>query len=271
MKQIEASQATVTTVTVEIQTVRVGKKQMTLSVFRQLIKEALLDPKTGELLGEPWGLVNYFWAPCTNGDHAVDDLLPPAEHLHVVWQKGGLLRRACVWPRRRWERVAQDESRGVVRDRRIIGELLLLDLCERVLGGEDLPPDLRGSLKSGQTPRYWEPRVAMPNGGTYRLREPTDASQLWIDLRRLADAHRRQKEDGAPRSGGCWEEGSVTNHIARLLKRCPRVTQPGGGLRLAGVTAQRLAEAEAVYRQADDEWARNYAVLAGLDQLFVAV
>jgi hypothetical protein len=271
MKQIEVSEATISTVTVEIKTVRVGKKQLTLAVFRQLVKEALLDPKTGELLGDPWGLVNYFWGPCTNGDHAVDDLLPPADHLHVVWQKGGLLRRACVWPERRWERAAREESRGMRQDRGTIHELLLLDLCERLLAGEDLPQGLREPLKPGQHLRYWEPRVAMPHGGTYRLRLPSDGGRLWIDLRRLADAHRQQNEDGGPRSGGCWEVGSVTNHAARLRERRPRAAKPGEALRLAGVTAQRLAEAEGACRQADAEWKKNYAVLAGLDQLFVAV
>lgn len=49
---------TISTATVDIQVVRIGTKQMTLAVFRQLPSMDILDKK-GELVAPPWGWVNY--------------------------------------------------------------------------------------------------------------------------------------------------------------------------------------------------------------------
>jgi hypothetical protein len=81
--------AQVTTATVQIRTLTVSGKQVTLAVFRQLIEKPVIDAGTGELAGLPWGTVNYHpdkW--CTEAGH---------EHLHVVWQDGEELRRAYTW------------------------------------------------------------------------------------------------------------------------------------------------------------------------------
>jgi hypothetical protein len=75
--------------TVEIKTLMIDGKRMTPRIFRQLQKEDLIDPETGLLTGKPWGRVNYSPGDCTTED----------EHLHVVWQKGSELRRACVTSR----------------------------------------------------------------------------------------------------------------------------------------------------------------------------
>src|SRR5215471_19434686 len=91
-RSISVHEAIIKTATVEIKSLRIGARQMTLSVFRQLVNEDLISSDTGELLGVPWGLVNYFWQ-CCDADRT-------ASHLHVVWQKGDCLRRACVWEHR---------------------------------------------------------------------------------------------------------------------------------------------------------------------------
>lgn len=49
---------TISTVTVDIQTIRVGNKQMTLSIFRQLPRKSIIDDH-GNLIELPWGWVNY--------------------------------------------------------------------------------------------------------------------------------------------------------------------------------------------------------------------
>ncbi|MFL6353356.1 MAG: hypothetical protein ACJ74Z_16110 [Bryobacteraceae bacterium] len=72
--------------TVELKALMIDGKQMTLSVFRQLQREELIEYYSGQLLGVPWGWVNY-----PPGDCADDKL-----HIHAVWQKGSELRRACV-------------------------------------------------------------------------------------------------------------------------------------------------------------------------------
>ncbi|WP_433542029.1 hypothetical protein ACQP10_38400 (plasmid) [Streptosporangium sandarakinum] len=77
--------AEITTATVEIKTLTVSGKQVTLAVFRQL-QEAALVNDDGTLNGTPWGTVNYHPDKCAD----------TAEHLHIVWQDGLDLRRARV-------------------------------------------------------------------------------------------------------------------------------------------------------------------------------
>jgi hypothetical protein len=90
---IEVREATIKTATVEIKTLRIGAKQMTLSVFRQLPEKHIIDREDRDffLRGEPWGLVNYFKEGCSYRIHG-----KTREHLHVVWCEDGRLYRACV-------------------------------------------------------------------------------------------------------------------------------------------------------------------------------
>ena len=88
-RKLDTHQATVQTATVEVKTLTIGRRQVTLSVFRQLIDTPpLIDVLEGEFNGPPWGRVHYFPPPCND--------LADTGHLHVVWQFGGELRRACV-------------------------------------------------------------------------------------------------------------------------------------------------------------------------------
>lgn len=86
-RQISAQEAIIKTATVEIRTLTLNGKQMTLSVFRQLREESVIDEETLELRGQPWGTVNY---------HPDAECKAGRPHLHVVWQKGNELRRASV-------------------------------------------------------------------------------------------------------------------------------------------------------------------------------
>jgi hypothetical protein len=86
-RRITTHEATVKTAAVAVKTLTISGKQVTLAVFRQLQKEDLIDEKSGDLRGVPWGTVNYFWGACEEGSH-----------LHVVWQKDVELRRSCIPP-----------------------------------------------------------------------------------------------------------------------------------------------------------------------------
>lgn len=86
-KQITVQQAAIKTASVSVRSLTINGKQVTLAVFRQLRNEPIVEVETISLLGLPWGTVNYFWGGC------VSDV----QHLHVVWQKGEELRRACVY------------------------------------------------------------------------------------------------------------------------------------------------------------------------------
>jgi hypothetical protein len=78
--------AEIKTAAVEIKTLTVTGKQVTLAVFRQL-QEAPLINRDGSLRGIPRGTVNYHPDKC--GDER--------PHWHVVWQDGTELLRAAVY------------------------------------------------------------------------------------------------------------------------------------------------------------------------------
>ena len=90
MPQLTVHNAQMSTATVEIKTLTITGKQVTLAVFRQLIEEDLIA-EDGTLDGIPWGTVNYHPDKCGTGDYWKDH-----PHWHVVWQKGGELRRSLV-------------------------------------------------------------------------------------------------------------------------------------------------------------------------------
>jgi hypothetical protein len=85
-RRVLAKEVIIKTATVDVKSLTLNGKQVTLSVFRQIQKGELLDKNTLELQGVPWGWVNYFWKPCE------------PDHLHVVWQVGDELRRSCIYP-----------------------------------------------------------------------------------------------------------------------------------------------------------------------------
>lgn len=84
-RQLTTQNATITTAAVEVKTLTISGKQVTLAVFRQLKEEPLIA-EDGTLNGEPWGVVNYHPDKC--GD--------APKHSHVVWQKGSDLCRSRV-------------------------------------------------------------------------------------------------------------------------------------------------------------------------------
>jgi hypothetical protein len=84
-RQLTTTDVTVSTVSVQIKALTIGRKQMTMAVFRQLVAEDLIDPQTCQLLGVPWGLVNYH--PGCDEDWT---------HLYVLWQREDQLRQATV-------------------------------------------------------------------------------------------------------------------------------------------------------------------------------
>lgn len=87
---LTAHEATIQTAQVEIRVMKVGKKQVTMGMFRQLPHDTLLDPETLQLRGVPWGHVNYWWDG--DGKGYIE-----GPRLHVVWQLGEVLKRAYVY------------------------------------------------------------------------------------------------------------------------------------------------------------------------------
>jgi hypothetical protein len=84
--QISAQQAIVKTAQVEIKTLSVSGKQVTLAVFRQLDKREIIDYQTQKLNGIAWGRLNYHPDKCADS----------REHIHIVWQKDEFLYRDSI-------------------------------------------------------------------------------------------------------------------------------------------------------------------------------
>lgn len=89
IKKLTAENAVIKTAFVEVKTLTISGKQVTLAVFRQLPKEDLISLRDLKMNGVPWGHVNYHPDKCSEA----------STHLHVVWQKTTQLLRATV-PRR---------------------------------------------------------------------------------------------------------------------------------------------------------------------------
>jgi hypothetical protein len=88
---LEAENVSVSTATISIKMVQVGKKQMTLSVFRQLEPTTLIDEVNLTLNGDVWGYVNYHWN--SGGGGGV------SRKTNFLVQQGSFLRRCLVWVR----------------------------------------------------------------------------------------------------------------------------------------------------------------------------
>lgn len=82
VKRINVEDAKIKTATVEIKALTINAKQMTLSVFRQIQEESIIDEDTLQLKGVAWGKVNYFWKDQEGA-------------INILWQKENELRR-CV-------------------------------------------------------------------------------------------------------------------------------------------------------------------------------
>jgi hypothetical protein len=88
---LTAHEATVQTAQVEISVIKVGKRQVTQAMFRQIPYASLIDHETLTLRGTPWGYVRYWWDGCHPGSSYGQ------EGLHVLWQDGAVLRRAVIF------------------------------------------------------------------------------------------------------------------------------------------------------------------------------
>lgn len=86
MPVITVENAQIKTAAVEIKTLTISGKQVTLSVFRQVQEEDLIDHEKLKLNGIPWGNINYFWKD--KGNELSD--------YNIIWQKGKELRRFVI-------------------------------------------------------------------------------------------------------------------------------------------------------------------------------
>lgn len=142
VRSINVKDASVKTATVQIRSVIVSAKQMTLSVFRQVREENLVETVGGDfrLRGIPWGAVQYFWGDMPEKCHDGEPVL------HVLWQKDDELRRSRVEipgsyiVRQAEQRIAGATRAGLVYFERIASAAIRTDITD------DLPDDAEARL-----------------------------------------------------------------------------------------------------------------------------
>jgi hypothetical protein len=90
VEAISVSSAEVKTAALEIKTLTVAARQVTLSVFRQIQEEALIifQDESVALAGILWGNVNYFFG--------TDKDCSGINFFNILWQKGSELRRCAI-------------------------------------------------------------------------------------------------------------------------------------------------------------------------------
>lgn len=91
LKKLNAENAIIKTAAVEVKTLTISGKQVTLAVFRQLQESPLIvfnrNLSPVMLPGFPWGKVNYHPDKCDS---------PREPHMHIVWQSGDTLYRSRI-------------------------------------------------------------------------------------------------------------------------------------------------------------------------------
>ena len=134
---------------VTVQVLTVGTKQVTQALYRQLVEQDILNPFTGLLKGDPWGWVNL---------HI--DCDERREHLHVVWEDKGQLKRARVY--KSFE--TSQHYNALSHDLKFLTKLYA---CTVALENKSLPNYDKESLDMDV------------NGYRYSVPLPTAVRQLW--------------------------------------------------------------------------------------------
>lgn len=251
---LTAEEAVIHTAQVEVKTLTIRGKQVTLSVFRQVPERDLLDRESGEISGTPWGCVNYYW-----GDMR--------KVLHVVWQDGSVLYRALVTPGRP---AAGTESYRIEQMLGAVNALVDEYWRARVVAWGDPPEVVEGTLTfthGGWT--FRRPLVDLPLVQTWIERHENVLTYLTPRMLRKYDGVRYgddRMETDAEALARCDKEIA---EIRKVHYQTPRAIPVVLAALIEQAEAWKQARAEKTAR--DLVYTRNYATLEELDQLFIAV
>ncbi|PZG72589.1 hypothetical protein C1I97_37945 [Streptomyces sp. NTH33] len=252
-RQLTTHNATITTAAVEVKTLTIRGKQVSLSVFRQLREEPLIADD-GTLNGVPWGTVNYHPDKCT-------DL---AEHWHIVWQHGQELRRARVFAKPDFDREPYEHGTFWAEEADLFVEVWAHEWLHGRVSNQPLPRDRHHTWGAGR----FLTEVKFNMDGLTVGAVVNDTAINALNARLELDYARKQMES----SGYDWQQEQLAKAEARAADTLAALD--------AGIDDWNITfdEAHAAYRKAvADEVARRRrhrdvrATLAQLPQLFIAV
>lgn len=262
-KKLDASDVTIQTATIEVKVLTIGKRQVTLAVFRQL-KSSNIVSHWGSLIGEPWGQVNY----CPNSDCDYG-----GEHLHVIWQtEDNQLRRDCVHRDIRYSPLSGNW--GDMKHRLV--EITDAWLCAKL--AEGWLPEAYSELF---TSKEFTAQVG-PIGATFKVSMKmasllSTARELDNWLQRLEDASTEYLAE--PEYSGGTHRDFLERQINSCKQRIKGIRQDyseglpptdnGGN---SSIEYEKLAiEQSGQIKQLEKKYKALYNTLVALDQLFIAV
>lgn len=244
--KLTVQNAEIRTASVEIKTLTVSGKQVTLAVFRQLFQKPLLV-SDGRLAGEPWGIVNYHPEPKECSGFL---------HWHVVWQEASELRRSVVVNDVDWHLSKHKATRyalydaaaqwldSVILDHLTTGTNYLNDGNDLVINVEAAWP---GSIRADVSTAYGQIDLS--------------ASRIAVDcVRAAAKARKNDESDIWPSNPG--------DYLQAVTPLRDRVAAFGHTTDELFAEMNQLAESEAARRQL---FVDALAQVSALPHLFIAV
>ena len=241
---LTAHEAIIQTASIDIQTLRVGKKQVTMGLFRQLPLMSITTYPGTLFQGNPWGYVNYWWDGDGRQSSEYTDKPITATALHIVWQRGERLYRDVVYAEPRFNYLWHYEQH----EERTLNAVFLL-----LVGQATAWEDLRVAQRPGCRLTCGTLQYTLPLPGTKTITEA--AQKLW--------QARFRKPEQQPMYG--YQDAKAREAYDTLLQEW-------------GLTTVAVPEAWGAFEAARDdkqtyitEWAEQWASLRRLPQLFIAV
>ncbi|MEU5345705.1 hypothetical protein AB0H18_33560 [Streptomyces sp. NPDC020766] len=254
-KQLTTQNATITTVAVEVKTLTITGKQVTLAVFRQLREEQLVADD-GTLNGTPWGYVNYHPDKCAGNDH-----------WHLVWQRDEELLRSRVEREPKWRALCPDDAD------RYLDASILAWATDPATTAEQCPLPSRNGNPG--YPAFMEIRNwSHPNGVRFMDQPSEAAMKVAVGAAKIKEYRRRSQDDSvreySRKDHARWaaQEEASDNYTSALRQLTDECAAYGRTLAELHSDCGALAEAEFERQQ------RHHLVrrqLADLPQLFIAV
>jgi hypothetical protein len=175
--KLQAHQATIQTASVQIKALTIRKKQVTLSTFRQLDVQEIIDLQNLEMRGLPWGRINYHSDKCEK---------TPNDHYHILWQKDNNLFRDKV----SFEDPGERDPFGIMQRRNLCREAAAFSNAFKEISIDNCSEDLWNQITIA---RPWVKEYRQKRKEDYDsiLNRPLDIEMLSDFIQRASERHER--------------------------------------------------------------------------------
>jgi hypothetical protein len=255
---------------VTVRVLTIGTKQVTQTLYRQLVKESVLN-EDAEIKGPAWGWVNI------HNDCGIKEA-----HLHVVWESDGVLKRCTICQ-------SHKASNAYKFLERMLDEVGEAYVCAVALEGhwfknkegKEPKSPIRLLVNDTTVPVYYSSDV-----DTYRFRR-SSASDTENEFQKLKEmssedfpfSYYDSKEDALQsaqaemKNSQHWCEEVRTNVLRTIEKVTDKISDgfSWSDFTLSKSLFMRMQEIDRAMKTYEQTWKKNYAALETRGQLFVAV